>query len=128
MVEREDAIHIRIKIDVDAEDKELIQKLSSDLATADAQGIGKTSEKTIVSKEEQTDEEINDLEDEIKQIKKRIEKGADPKDPQIIKDKLEAKRDKLLLKEFKEGPVGIVADFTSENVPVPIRLIAATLK
>lgn len=114
MVEREDAIHIRIRIDVDPKDKEVIEQLSSELAKADERGITKTSQRSIISKEDQTDQEIDDLEEEIKKLEKRIQKG-DPKDPEIIKERLEAKRDRLLLKEFKEGPVGIVADFTQEQ-------------
>jgi hypothetical protein len=116
LADREESIHIRIKIDVDAEDKELIQNLSSEIARADEDIVTKKqSRAAVTSKEEETDDEIDDLQKEIKNIQTRLKKGVDPKDPETIKERLEAKRDRLLLKEFKEGPVGIVHDFTQEQ-------------
>ena len=116
MADREDSIHIRIKIDVDAEDKEFIDNLSSKLARADEQKLLKgESQREIKSEKEQIDQEIDDLEKEIKEIQNRIKKGIAPKDPEAIKEKLEAKKDRLLLQEFKKGPVGKLQNFTSEQ-------------
>ena len=93
MADKEDSIHIKIKIDVAEEDRQFVENLSSDIATADPN---------------------NALTKEIKEIEKRLkEKQKD--DPEQIKKELEAKRDRLLLKEFKEGPVGIVNDFTTKQ-------------
>ena len=39
MANREDSIHIRIKIDVDTEDKQFIENLSSQMARADEQKL-----------------------------------------------------------------------------------------
>lgn len=116
MADREDSIHIRIKIDVDAEDKEFIESLSSELARADENiATKKQSRQAVTSKDEETDDEIDELQKEIKEIQKRLKKGVDPKDPETVKDKLEAKRDRLLLKELNDSPVGIVRDFTQEQ-------------
>lgn len=115
LAEREDAIHIKIKIDVDAEDKAFVESLSSDIAKADEQKISTKSQRQVKSTDEQTEQEIKDLQKEIKEIEKRLKKGVDEKNPDIIKAKLEAKKDRLLLKEFKDGPVGVVNSFTQEQ-------------
>lgn len=115
MADREDSIHIRIKIDVDAEDKAFVDNLSSEIARADEQRGKKESGREIRTDEEQTDKEIQELEKEIKEIQNRIKKGVVPKDPEAIKEKLEAKKDRLLLQEFKKGPVGKLQNFTSEQ-------------
>jgi len=115
LADREDSIHIRIKIDVDAEDKAFVDNLSSEIARADEQRGKKESGREIRTDEEQTDKEIQELEKEIKEIQNRIKKGVVPKDPEAIKEKLEAKKDRLLLQEFKKGPVGKLQNFTSEQ-------------
>ncbi|MCK5345229.1 MAG: hypothetical protein KAR20_17590, partial [Candidatus Heimdallarchaeota archaeon] len=46
MADREDTIHIKIKLDVDEEDRELISNVSEDLAkTGEQQGISKVTRK-----------------------------------------------------------------------------------
>lgn len=131
MADREDSIHIRIKIDIDAEDKAFVDNLSSEMARADEQRllkrktpqeekpdeepIKKEIKQEVKSEQEQTDKEIRSLQKEIKQIEDSIKKGVDPKDPEIIKAKLEAKKDRLLLKQWKAGPVGTVASFTTDQ-------------
>ncbi len=137
MAEREDSIHIKIKIDVDEEDRAFQENLASNLAKADEQrGVKKvqkgeeTSEETQKEIEkleqeikkvkedtklnEKTQQEIEKLEKEIKEIEKRIKKG-DPKDPEIIKAKLDRKKLRLQNKELREGPVGVVHSFTQEQ-------------
>jgi len=114
LADREDSIHIRIKIDVDEADKEFVENLSSDIARADEQqGIKKAKKSGAPSTE--TQNEIENLEEEIKKLEKKIKKGVDPKDPEIIRAKLEARKDRLLLKALKEGPVGVVHSFTQEQ-------------
>ena len=116
MADREDSIHIKIKIDVDPADKEFIENLSSDLAKADEQQVTKQqSQREVTTEDQQTDREIKELQKDIKTIEGRLKKGVEPKDPQSIKEKLEAKKSQLLLKEFKTGPVGKINSFTSEQ-------------
>ena len=116
MADREESIHIRIKIDVDAEDRELMENLSSDIAKADESiGPKKQSGKTTTLDSEEVDQEIKDLEDEIKKIQDKLKKGLDPKDSEVIKAKLETKKNNLLLKQLKDSPVGLVQDFTQEQ-------------
>ena len=114
MADREESIHIRIKIDVDAEDKEFTENLASNLAKTDEQratskaaGEGAT--------DEETEREIESLKDEIQEIQTRLKKGVDQKDPEVIKANLQRKKNKLLLKEIQDSPVGIVKDFTQEQ-------------
>ena len=128
MADREDSIHIRIKIDIDTEDKEFIENLSSEMARADEQKLleretpteqreepSKEIQREVKSDQQQTDKEIADLEKEIKEIQNRIKKGIDSKDPEKIKERLETKKNSLLIKEWKAGPVGTVAAFTTEQ-------------
>ena len=93
MVDREDFIHIKIKIDVAEEDKQFVENLSSNIAQTDESKL---------------------LQSEIKDIEKRI-KAKQESDPEKIRRELEAKRDRLLLKEFKDGPVGMINDFTTQQ-------------
>ena len=114
MAERVDSIHIKIKIDVDPADKEFIENLSSDLAQADEQKIiQKQSQREVTTEDEQTDREIKELKKDIKDIETQLKKGVDPRDPKVIKEKLERKKNALLLKQFKQGPVGKLNSFTS---------------
>ena len=116
MADREDSIHIKIKIDVDPADKEFIENLSSDLAKADEQQVIKQqSQREVTTEDQQTDREIKELKKDIKTIEGRLKKGVESKDPQSIKEKLEAKKSQLLLKEFKTGPIGKINNFTSEQ-------------
>lgn len=93
MVDREDTIHVKIKIDVAEEDKQFVESLASNIESSDESKL---------------------LKGEIKDIEKRL-KAKREKDPEEIKKQLQNKRDNLLLKEFKEGPVGMVNDFTSSQ-------------
>ena len=114
MADREDSIHIKIKIDVDPADKEFIENLSSDLAQADEQKIiQKQSQREVTTEDEQTNREIKELKKDIKDIETQLKKGVDPKDPKVIKAKLEAKKNTLLVKQFQQGPVGKLNKFTS---------------
>jgi len=114
LADREESIHIRIKIDVDEEDKAFIDNLSSELAQADEQRITqKQSQREVTTDDEQTDREIKELKKDITDIETQLRKGADPKDPQLIKEKLEVKKNGLLLKQFNQGPVGKLNNFTS---------------
>ena len=115
MAEREDSIHIRIKIDVDEEDKLFTENLASNLAKSDEERVVQKVREGDDKVPEDIEKEIKQLEDEIKEIQKRIAKGVDPKDPEVLKAKLEAKKDRLLIKEFENGPVGIVHRFTQEQ-------------
>ncbi len=114
MADREESIHIRIKIDVDEQDKAFIDNLSSELAQADEQKITqKQSQREVTTDDEQTDREIKELKKDITDIETQLKKGSDPKDPELIKEKLEVKKNGLLLKQFKQGPVGKLNNFTS---------------
>ncbi len=114
MADREESIHIRIKIDVDEQDKAFIDNLSSELAQADEQKITqKQSQREVTTDDEQTDREIKKLKKDITDIETQLKKGVDSKDPQLIKEKLEVKKNGLLLKQFKQGPVGKLNNFTS---------------
>jgi len=112
--EREDSIHIKIRIDVDEQDKEFTENLVSNLAKSDEEKIAQKIRQSEVVPED-IQKEITQLEKEIKEIQKRIVKGIDSKDPQLVKEKLESKRDKLLLKELNDSPVGMVKNFTQEQ-------------
>lgn len=117
MADREDSIHIKIKIDVDPADKEFIENLSSDLAQADEQQIIQKQEKKIEKPDLSTVPTFEELESRyLKKFIKKLEKELgkeDPKDPQVILRKLEIKKNALLLKQFKQGPVGKLNSFTS---------------
>ena len=79
MADREESIHIRIKIDVDTEDKEFTENLASNLAKTDEQrAISKAAGEGAT--DEETEREIESLKDEIEEIQTRLKKGVDPKD------------------------------------------------
>ncbi len=102
MVDRIDSVHIKIKIDVDPQDKEFIENLSSEMTRADEMSIKKetkiTEEKPKKKKEKKpeadfgvpTFEQIESryLKKLIKKLKEEI-KGAESKDPQTILKKLQ---------------------------------------
>jgi len=115
LADREDSIHIRIKIDVDEADKEFTENLAANLAKADEQQAVKKVRTELEETPEETQREIEKLESDIAAIEKRLDKGVDPKDPEVIKAKLEAKKSRLELKELKEGPLGVVNSFTTEQ-------------
>ncbi len=94
MADRVDSVHIKIKIDVAEEDKQFVESLATNIEGAD---------------------ESKALKGEIKDIEKRL-KEKRKKDPEEIKKQLVAKRDRLLLKEFKDGPLGTINDFTKAQV------------
>jgi hypothetical protein len=114
LADREDSIHLKIRIDVDEDDKAFTENLASNLAKTDEQ---KVTQQVREAGEipENVEAEIKQLENEIKEIQKRIKKEKDPKDPDQLKAKLQAKKDALLIKEFNDGPVGMVHRFTQEQ-------------
>jgi hypothetical protein len=114
LADREDSIHLRIKIDVDAEDKEFTENLASNLARTDEQqAISKAAGEG--APDEETERDIESLKDEIKEIQTRLKKGVDPKDTEVIKANLQRKKNKLLLKELQDSPVGMVKEFSQEQ-------------
>ena len=91
MADREDTIHIKIKLDVDEEDRELISNVSEDLAkTGEQQGISKVTRKGT-----QTEAQRIQAEE---------------------KEEIEQKKTKDYIKEIKDGPLGTISDFTKEQV------------
>lgn len=111
MADREDSIHLKIRIDVDEDDKAFTENLASNLAKTDEEKVAQQV-REAGEIPENVEAEIKQLENEIKEIQKRIKKEKDPKDPDQLKAKLQAKKDALLIKEFKDGPVGMVHRFT----------------
>lgn len=114
MADREDSIHLKIRIDVDEDDKAFTENLASNLAKTDEEKVAQQV-REAGEIPENVEAEIKQLENEIKEIQKRIKKQKDPKDPDQLKAKLQAKKDALLIKEFKDGPVGMVHRFTQEQ-------------
>jgi len=115
LVNREDTIHIKIKLDIDENDKQLITDVSENLAKTDEQKVTKQSSQGKTAEDEQLQREIDQIEKDIKNLKKDQKKKKD----QTLEEKkkeLEAKKDRLLLKQFKAGPIGIINDFTKEQV------------
>jgi hypothetical protein len=114
LADREDSIHLKIRIDVDEDDKAFTENLASNLAKTDEEKVAQQV-REAGEIPENVEAEIKQLENEIKEIQKRIKKEKDPKDPDQLKAKLQAKKDALLIKEFKDGPVGMVHRFTQEQ-------------
>jgi len=116
LADREESIHIRIKIDVDPQDREFVESLSSEMARADEKRILESTKAKPDLSTVPTFEEL-----ETRYLKKFIDKiekemgKKDSKDSQVILEKLQAKKDRLLLKRWKEGPVGKIHNFTSEQ-------------
>lgn len=91
MADREDTIHIKIKLDVDEEDRQLISNVSEDLAKTDEQqGISKVTRKGT-----QTEAQKIQAEE---------------------KEEVEQEKTKDYIKEIKDGPLGTINDFTKEQV------------
>jgi hypothetical protein len=114
LANREDTIHIKIKLDIDEEDKQIITNVSEDLAKTDEQGIKKVATEPPTEEEQRIQDEIDKLEKEIKKIKKENDK----KKEQTLtekKDELERKKDRILLQRFKNGNVGKIQKFSSEH-------------
>ena len=120
MVERVDSVHIKIKIDVDPQDKEFIENLSSEMARADEKRLVK--EKVEIEKPKKKKEkpagadfgvptfeqiETRYLKRFIKKLKEEI-KGADSKDPQTILKKLQLEKVALQQKKFMKAPIKIL--------------------
>ena len=58
MADREDTIHIKIKLDVDEEDRKLISNVSEDLAkTSEQQGVSKVTRKGTQTEAQRTQSE-----------------------------------------------------------------------
>ncbi|KKL05801.1 hypothetical protein LCGC14_2602380 [marine sediment metagenome] len=125
MADRVDSVHIKIKIDVDPQDKEFIENLSSEMARADEIKVKKqvdiVEEKPKKKKEEKTEfgvptfEQIETryLKKFIKKLKEEI-KGANSKDPQPILKKLQLEKVTLQQKKFMQGPVGKINRLSSQ--------------
>jgi len=133
LVDKEDSIHIKIKIDIDADDKAFIENLSSEIARADEQiATGQIQKKgkkpKIIPEEKEKKKKPQDFgvptfeELETRHLKKFIDKlekemgKRDPKDPEVILEKLQAKKQQLLLKQWKEGNVGKLQSFTQTQM------------
>ncbi len=116
MADREDSIHIRIKIDVDPEDKAFVENLSSEIARADekkvSQQIKKVSERDYDPTPTFSEHVKKYLKEEIKKINKEI-RGAKPEDVESLKEKLKIRENSLKLKRLNDSPVSIVRDMTS---------------
>lgn len=123
MADREDSIHIRIKIDVDEADKQFTEDLASNLAKSD-EGQVSASQKNLMEK---TFRELQDkyglqgplvesegLERKIKEINKKLRKEKS-KDIESLREELSIKQNSLELKKIKEGPLGVVQSFTKEQ-------------
>lgn len=127
MADREDSVHIRIKIDVDPQDKEFIENLSSEMARADEIQVKKEvtvkEEKPKKKKQKVTGAdfgvptfeqiETRHLKKFVKKLKEEL-KGADSKDPQVILKKLQLEKIRLQQKKFLQGPVGKVHNLSSQ--------------
>ena len=114
MANREDTIHIKIKLDIDEEDREVIAKVSENLAKADEQGIKKVSTGLTDEEELKIQEEIDNLEKEIKNLKKEDKKK---KEKTLVEKKqdLETQKDRILRRRFKTGNVGKLNQLSSEH-------------
>lgn len=127
LVDRVDSVHIKIKIDVDPQDKEFIENLSSEMARADEIKVKKevkiTEEKPKKKKEKKPEDsfgvptfeqiETRHLKRFIKKLKEEI-KGAESKDPQTILKKLQLEKVTLQQKKFMKGPVGKINNLSSQ--------------
>ena len=122
MADREDSIHIRIRFDVDEEDRAFTDNLASNLVKTDeAIATGRQSGakgKTFLQQQEKTGvqgplihEEL--LEKKIKEINKKL-KSEKSKDLESLKKQLETKKNSLELKRLRESPVSFVRDMTQE--------------
>lgn len=132
MADKEDSIHVRIKLDVDEEDRAFTDNLAGNMARSDEQqAIRKVTQREGAIPEE-IEEDIEQLEKEIKEIQKAIKKET--KDPEALKQKLEVKKNNLLVKQFKEGKIGQINDFSDEQfrnlkqvITNPIQFFVAAL-
>jgi len=126
LADREDSVHIKIKIDVDPQDKEFIEGLSSEMARADEIKVKKEvkiKEEPKKKKEKvsgadfgvPTFEQIETrhLKKFIKKLKAEI-KGADSKDPKVILKKLQLEKVTLQQRKFMQGPVGRINRLSSQ--------------
>jgi len=87
LANREDTIHIKIKLDIDAEDKEILAKVSENLAKTDLEeGVKKTKTKRTSEKEEE--EKQKDTQDE---------------------------KESAIIKAWKEGNVGKINQLSSAH-------------
>lgn len=111
---REDSIHIKIKIDVDPQDKEFVENLSKDIAKADETKVGKKQQEAV-GPLTKTQTDIENNEKEIKVIKKRIKQNKDKvTDQQKLKD-LKQEKIRLQITEWKQGNVGKLQSLSSQH-------------
>ena len=89
MVDREDTIHLKIKLDIDEEDKKLISDISEDLAKTEEKDISSVTRKGTTQAQKTNEEQKKDE---------------------------ERKKQKDDLKKLKDGPLGAINDFTKDQV------------
>lgn len=114
MADKEDSIHIKIRIDVDEKDKQFVENLSQDIAKSDETRVTKKQKKQELIGPPTKDEfETRELEKRIKDINKKIRAKEKPKDLESLKKELKTKETALYLKQLREGHVGKIHNFTS---------------
>ena len=127
MVDRVDTVHIKIKFDIDPQDKAFIENASSVTARADDLRVKKQVEVKEKPKKKSKEKaagadfgvptfaqiETRYLKQFIKKLKEEI-KGADSKDPQTILKKLQLEKVTLQQKKFMQGPVGKINRLSSQ--------------
>ena len=118
MADREDSIHIKIKIDVDPADKEFVENLSQDIGKAGEDAFESkkktTKQKPDLSKVPTFDElKAVYLKKMIKKLREEI-KGAESKDPKAIAKKLELQKLVLQQKRLMKGTVGKIHHLSSQ--------------
>ena len=115
MADREDSIHLKIRIDVDEDDKAFTENLASNLAKTDeekvAQQVREVSERDKLEPGDFSEHVKKYLKEEIKKINKEI-RGAKPEDVESLKEKLKIRENSLKLKQLDASPVSIVRDMT----------------
>lgn len=127
MAEREDSIHLRIRIDVDEEDKLFTENLASNLAKTDeekvAQQVRDVSEKDYDPTPTFSEHVKKYLKEEIKKINKEI-RGAKPEDIESLKEKLKIRENSLKLKQIKESPVSIIQNMTQKQLSNLMQMVS----
>jgi len=117
LADREDSIHLKIRIDVDEADKEFTENLASNLAKTDeenvAQQVKKVSERDFDPTTDFSEHIKKYLKEEIKKINKEI-RGAKPEDVQSLREKLKIRENSLKIKRLNDSPVSQVRDMTQE--------------
>lgn len=139
MAERIDSVHIKIKIDVDEEDKQFQQQLASNMERADQQQVkrktkldeeekeekltkGTKRRRKVIPKDDPTEIEIKKLEKEISEINAKLS-GKKPKNVKELEKELKDKKDRLILKQINEGPLKKFSQITNQQAKNLMTLI-----